>query len=259
LRGGKPTVANRSLLVRRDTVLLRNKVVERLRSAICEQRFPQGARLVERQLCEMLGVSRTLIREALRQLEAEGLVTNVAHRGPAVAVLDRETAASIYEVRAVLEALAASLFVERAGEEHKRRLKIALAAMIDADERADIAAGLRGTAQFYDALISGARNEVIATILRPLGGRIHLLRSRSMSMPGRRTESVREVQAIMEAVLSTDARRAWKACLRHVRNAATYALQSLEQERPLPAPRLAMRRAREARAKVPPSATVPPR
>ena len=251
-------MANRSMLVRRDTVPLRSKVIERLRSAICDQRLPQGARLVERQLCEMLGVSRTLIREALRQLEAEGLVTNVAHRGPAVAVLDRETAASIYEVRAVLEALAASLFVERAKEEHKRRLRIAMAAMIDADARADIAAGLRGTAQFYDALISGARNDVIAAILGPLGGRIQLLRSRSMSMPGRRAESVREMQTIMEAVLSTDARRASKACLRHVQNAASYALQSFDQEEPSAA-RPAARRAREARSKMLRGATIAPR
>jgi len=248
-------MANRSMLVRRDTVPLRSKVVERLRSAICDQRLPQGTRLVERQLCEMLGVSRTLVREALRQLEAEGLVTNAPHRGPAVAVLDRDTAASIYEVRAVLEALAASLFVERAKEEHKRRLRAAMAAMIDADARADIAAGLRGTAQFYDALISGARNDVIAAILGPLGGRIQLLRSRSMSMPGRRAESVGEMQAIMEAVLSTDARLAWRASLRHVKNAASYALQSFDQEGP-PTPRPATRRAREARAKMLPGATI---
>lgn len=252
-------MANRSLLVRRDTVPLRSKVVERLRSAICDQRLPQGSRLIERQLCEMLGVSRTLIREALRQLEAEGLVTNIVHRGPSVAVLDRDIAASIYEVRAVLEALAGSLFVERAGEEHRRRLRAALAAMIDADGRADIAAGLRGTAQFYDALISGARNDEIAAILRPLGGRIQLLRSRSMSMPGRRAESVREMQAVMEAVLSTDARRAWKVCLRHVRNAASYALQSFDQEGPPPAPRPAARQAREVRTRLLPSARPPPR
>ncbi len=88
-------MASRSLLVKRDAVPLRNKVVERLRSAISEQRLPQGSRLIERELCEMLGVSRTLVREALRQLEAEGLVTIIPNRGPAVALLDRKTAASI--------------------------------------------------------------------------------------------------------------------------------------------------------------------
>jgi len=223
---------NRSLLIKRDTVPLRNKVVERLRSAICDQRLPQGSRLIERELCEMLGVSRTLVREALRQLEAEGLVTIIAHRGPAVAVLDRKTAASIYEVRAVLEALAGQLFVERAGEEHKRQLKSALAAMMDADHRGDAAGGLRGTAQFYEALFAGARNEVIAAILRPLGGRIHLLRARSLSMPGRRAESLWEMREILEAVQSNDANKAWEACFKHVQNASSWALQSFDREPP---------------------------
>src|SRR5208282_2451097 len=102
------------LLITRLPVPLRNRVVERLRVAIREQLLPEGSRLVERQLCEMLGVSRTLVREALRQLEAEGLVTIIPHRGPSVARLDRATVKGIYEVRGVLEALAGRLFVERA-------------------------------------------------------------------------------------------------------------------------------------------------
>jgi DNA-binding GntR family transcriptional regulator len=223
-------VVSRSLLVKRDMTPLRSKVTERLRSAICTQRLPQGARLIERELCEMLGVSRTLVREALRQLEAEGLVTNIAHRGPSVAVLDRPTAAGIYEVRAVLEALAGRLFVERARPEHRQRLKAALAAMMRADEQGDIARGLRGTGQFYDALFAGAGNEAIAAILRPLSGRIYLLRARSMAMPGRWEESLREMQAILEAVLSVDAEAAWNACLRHVESASAYALRSFDQD-----------------------------
>jgi GntR family transcriptional regulator, trigonelline degradation regulator len=227
-------VANRSLLVKRDATPLRTKVVERLRAAICMQRLPQGSRLVERELCQMMGVSRTSIREALRQLEAEGLVSSIAHRGPSVAVLDRDTAAGIYEVRAVLEALAGRLFVERAGPEDRQRLKAALAAMLRANEQGDITRGLRGTGQFYDALFAGARNEIIAAILRPLSGRIYLLRARSMSMPGRREESLREMEAILEAALASDPQAAWDACLQHVQNASAYALQSFDQEAPHP-------------------------
>lgn len=248
-------MAIRSLLVKRDAVPLRSKVVERLRSAICDERLPQGTRLVERDLCEMLGVSRTLVREALRQLEAEGLVTNVAQRGPAVAVLDRNTAASIYEVRAVLEALAGRLFVERAGEEHKRRLKAALASMMDADKRGDAAGGLRGTTQFYNALFAGAGNEVIAAILRPLGGRIHLLRARSMSMPGRRAESLREMRAIMQAVLSDDVDKAWEACRKHVEVASRWALQSFDHDTPRPGVRSPPLRNRRSTQKLKPTAS----
>jgi GntR family transcriptional regulator, trigonelline degradation regulator len=219
-----------TLRIQRVTTTLRNQVVERLRWAICEQQLPQGARLIERQLCEMLGVSRTLVREALRELEAEGLVTSVPHRGPSVAVLDRETAKGIYEVRAVLEALAGRLFVERATAEDRRRLVKAAAVLDRARDRGDIALQLRATAGFYEVLFAGARNEVIAATLRPLSGRIHMLRARSMATAGRKVESKREMDAIVAAAQGDDPDQAWASCLRHVQQAALCALQSFPDD-----------------------------
>jgi DNA-binding FadR family transcriptional regulator len=102
------------------------------------------------------------------------------------AVLDRATAKGIYEVRAVLEALAAELFVERATEEDRQQLQVAFAAGKRAVERGDIAGSLDEWVRFYDALFAGARNESIAVTLRPLMGRIYMLRARSLSMPDRR-------------------------------------------------------------------------
>jgi GntR family transcriptional regulator, trigonelline degradation regulator len=217
-----------SLLIDRPPVL-RSQVVERLREAICDQRLPQGSRLIERQLCQMLGVSRTLVREALRQLEAEGFVVSTPHRGPSVASLNQDTVRSIYEVRAVLEALAGSLFVQRATEADREQVKAAIAAYRTAFERTDGIAVLHATASFYEAVSSGARNEVIAQTLRPLSGRIFLLRARSLSMPGRRAESGEEMEAIFDAVLGSDPARAWDACRLHVERAAIYALCSFDQ------------------------------
>jgi len=218
------------LLITRLPVPLRNRVVERLRLAIREQLLPEGSRLVERQLCEMLGVSRTLVREALRQLEAEGLVTIVPHRGPSVARLDRATVKGIYEVRGVLEALAGRLFVERATAADRRRLAEAFAGFERAHAAHDSAASLRETSRFYNVLFAGARNPVIPATLRPLSGRIHLLRARSFAMPGRKEESYREMKAILEAALGHHPQQAWSCCLLHVENAARYALNSFEDE-----------------------------
>ena len=102
-----------SLRVVRSMVSLKKQVVESLRTAIFDRRFSPGDRLVERELCEMLDVSRTLLREALSQLEAEGVVQIIPHRGPIVAVYRAEDAKSIYEVRAALEEMAGRCFVER--------------------------------------------------------------------------------------------------------------------------------------------------
>ena len=96
---------------------LREQVAAKLRNAIAMGQFRPGERLVERELCEMTGVSRTSVREALRELEGDGLITTVPHRGPSVAVVTLDQARSIYEVRAVLEALAAKLFAENATDD----------------------------------------------------------------------------------------------------------------------------------------------
>lgn len=93
-----------SLKVERRTTTLRELVLEKMRTAILDARFLPGDRLVERTLCEELGVSRTVVREVLRHLEAEGLVDTVPNQGPIVAVLDLDRAAEIYEIRSLLRA-----------------------------------------------------------------------------------------------------------------------------------------------------------
>ena len=102
---------------------LREQVAERMRMAIATGRLPPGARLIERELCEMMGVSRTSLREALRELQADGLITNQHNKRLSVAVVTRGDAESIYEVRAVLEGLAARLFARNATTEQMAALR----------------------------------------------------------------------------------------------------------------------------------------
>ena len=94
---------------------LRELALERMRAAIVEFHFKPGQRLIERDLCEQLGVSRSVVREVIRHLEAEGLVHTVPHQGPIVATLDAETAAQIYELRSLLESAAAQAAATLAG------------------------------------------------------------------------------------------------------------------------------------------------
>src|SRR5215469_10859654 len=96
-----------SLKVERPTITLRELALQKMRTAILDARFLPGDRLVERALCEELGVSRTVVREVLRHLETEGLVESLPNQGPIVAILDIDTAAEIYEIRALLEGDAA--------------------------------------------------------------------------------------------------------------------------------------------------------
>src|SRR6516164_8753561 len=106
-----------SLLVDRPTKTLRELALDRMRKAIVDFHFQPGERLVERDLCDQLGVSRTIVREVLRHLESEGLVSTGSARGPVVAQTTIEQAMQIYEVRAALESMAAKACAGEADHE----------------------------------------------------------------------------------------------------------------------------------------------
>src|ERR1700686_5644390 len=105
---------------------LRRQVLHELRQSIIAGRLNPGERLIERELIAMMGVSRTVIREALRQLESEGLVAIVPNKGPIVRTLTVEEARDIYAIRAVLAGLAARPFVEQTDDAQIARLEQAL-------------------------------------------------------------------------------------------------------------------------------------
>jgi len=205
---------------------VRTQVAAKLRQAIISRRFEPGQRLIERELCDLTGASRTPVREALRQLESEGLVTMVPNRGPVVAEVTSEQAAEIYDVRAALEALAARRFAERATDEQIDALHEAVVEY----ERAVAEDGLRNLLEvkdrFYAILFEGARNRMIGSMLEPLHTRISYLRAASLSYPGRPAQTASELRPIVAAIRRRDADAAADLARDHVRTAAELALSS---------------------------------
>ena len=120
---------------------LREMALERLREAIIGGGFEPGDRLVERQRCDLLGVSRSVVREVIRHLESEGLVETVANHGPVVARIDWNTARQIYEVRALLESTAAAACAQNATPEVLATLERALSDIETALANGEAAAG----------------------------------------------------------------------------------------------------------------------
>jgi DNA-binding GntR family transcriptional regulator len=219
-----------SLRVGRVAAPLREQVREVLRRAIVEQHLPPGHRLIERELIEQTGVSRTTVREVLRELAAEGLVKTVPQKGAVVAVPSAQEAAELYEVRAALEGLAARRFVEHATPAEVDELAAALAELerVTADG-GDIRALLRAKDRFYDVLLRGSRNQAVHEILAGLKARVGLLRTHSLAQPGRAKRSVREIRAIVDAVRVRDADAAARACAHHVEQAARAGLKGLAE------------------------------
>lgn len=206
---------------------LRQSVTESIRYAIALGHFNGGDRLPERSLCEMTGVSRTLVREALRQLESEGLIEVVPNRGPVVTRLSAEQAEGVYQVRSELEGLACQLFAEHASSDQRAALHEAFKRLKKSLKDSDPLARLRAKNHFYDCLMDGSGNQALGDSLRMLNARIMLLRATSLRAPGRTTASLVELADMMEALDAKDAKRARTLAEHHVRNAAKAAIAFL--------------------------------
>lgn len=188
----------------------------KLRNAIMTGYFKPGERLVEAKLCELMQVSRASVREALRRLEAERLVTIIPNRGPSVAEITWSEAEQIYQVRAILEGEAAAMLATRATPADVKQMRKALAAFAEAAAENDPIGRLSATGEFYDVLLAGCGNEVIREILEGLNARINFLRARSMSRPERARYSLTEMRRILSAIQKGDRQAARKAAVEHI-------------------------------------------
>ncbi|POF29114.1 GntR family transcriptional regulator [Roseibium marinum] len=220
--------SNFDFKVDRPAATLRHSVIESIRQAIAMGRFNAGDRMPERDLCEMTGVSRTLVREALRQLESEGLIQVIAHKGPVVATITAEQAAGIYQVREVLEGLASELFATNATDKHRRALKDAFADVREAYNSENVMKRLAAKNCFYDCLIKGSGNEALGSALYMLNSRAMILRGRSLQMPDRLKKSLEELEDILTALEARDSAKARKLAIHHVRQAAKTVMQSYQ-------------------------------
>ena len=215
-----------SLRVGRVAAPLREQVVDVLRQAILDFRLKPGQRLIERELVEQTGVSRTTIREVLRQLAAEGLVTTIPQKGAIVVV---PSAADLYEVRAALEALAGRRFVRHASDEHVKDLRRSFRVIerLAKAREPDIHAMLTAKDEFYDVLLEGAANQAIRDTLDSLRARVRFMRATSLSQPNRVSGTVGEIRDIVRAAEARDEDAMAAACERHVNQAARTGLSGL--------------------------------
>ncbi|MDX1400427.1 MAG: GntR family transcriptional regulator [Kiloniellales bacterium] len=209
---------------------LRELALERMRSAIVTAHFEPGERLVERNLCLQLGVSRSVVREVVRHLESEGLVETVPHQGPVVARLDEATAAEIYEIRALLEGSAAAASAKSATTRDIAALGAALREIEKAYAREDVLAVLDSTTRFYETLFLCGGKSVSWEIVQRLNGRISRLRVMTISSSGRAKSGPKQMHAILKAIKEGNAEAARQACHAHIAMASAIAKEILKVE-----------------------------
>lgn len=204
---------------------LRSRVAERLRQAITSGRLKAGEHLRERELCEQLGVSRTSIRESLRLLESEGLITSIPNKGVMVAGITPKESRDVYDTRAVLEGLLVRQFVRNATDQQIAKLNEIVDAIEKHNRHFRVDRFIKLKQRFYDLIIEGADNQVAANALRAIHARVAQLWVTSLSNPERANRSVKEIRALVKAIEARNEEAAVKACTDHIASAARNVIQ----------------------------------
>ena len=201
---------------------LRELALDRIRDAIVAGTFEQGSRLVERSLCDQLGVSRSVIREVMRHLETEGLI-ETSKQGPIVARLTWNDARQIYDIRALLESAAVADCASIADAATKRRLAGILDELDRGAAQQNSPTMLRATIEFYSVIFTSSGHDVAWEIVSRLNSRISRLRVMTLSTANRTVSGPARMRKIFNAIKRNDPEAAAAACRRHIAEAAEIA------------------------------------
>ncbi|NMA33089.1 MAG: GntR family transcriptional regulator [Clostridiaceae bacterium] len=199
---------------------LHSRVYNQIRNDILNGVYEPGESLVEMKLSEELGVSRTPVREALRQLELEGLVQFVPNRGVTVRGISPQDIQDIYTIRMMIEGLAARWAAEKITPDEMEELREA----VDLEEFYTVKCNygnlLRFDTRFHDIIFKASKSTPLMHTLSTFHSYVQKARKVSMSSPERAAEVLSEHKAIMQAIIDRDADRAEKLMTEHVRNAS---------------------------------------
>ena len=219
-----------ALRIETPPVTLREIALDRMRRAIISGLFEPGDRLVERTLCDQLGVSRSVIREVIRHLEAEGLVEMLAKQGPIVASIDWDDARQIYDIRAALESTAVADCARVADAKVKARLRSALDELDRVSRQNSPPGILDATTEFYRVIFETSGHNIAWDIVSRLNGRISRLRVMTLSTTNRTVSGPAQIREIFAAIERNEPEAAAAACRAHVTAAAGIAKTILEKD-----------------------------
>ncbi len=208
---------------------LREVICESLRNAIKNGKLKPGERLMEVQLAEELGISRTPVREAIRKLEQEGYVIMLPRRGTYVSSVSVHDVQEIFEIRTALESLSTGLAARRIENSELEQLQHLLTEIEGYIDKHDIDNIVKTDIEFHDLLYKVSRNERLSGIISNLKEQLSRFRTLSMSYPGRLKETLEEHREMVEAIASGDVEAAREAAERHMVRAEETLLQAMQK------------------------------
>ena len=201
-----------------DYLPLRDVVFITLRQAILKGELAPGERLMEIRLANMLGVSRTPIREAIRKLELEGLVVMIPRRGAEVAGISEKSLRDVLEVRRSLEELAMDLAVQRMDSGRMEELEKAQAEFVEAISASDLIRIAQADENFHDVIYAGTENEKLVQMLNNLRDQMYRYRLEYIKDTGKRQILKVEHERMMDALRHRDREKAKRTAREHIDN-----------------------------------------
>lgn len=206
---------------------LREIVFLHLREAILEGKLEPGRRLMEIQLAEELGVSRTPVREAIRKLELEGLVVMVPRKGAYVADVSVKDMLEVLEIRGALEGLAASLAAERMTKEDTEILKKVASEFKQYHLEKNIEGMIVKDIEFHDKIFASACNEKLYQMYQSLREQVYRFRVRYISEYNKSKELVEEHERIVKMIEERNPQRAYVHGMEHIQNLSKHMIQQV--------------------------------
>ena len=221
-----------SLQVNMDDFLpLRDVVFNTLRKAILTGELKPGERLMEIHLANRLGVSRTPIREAIRKLELEGLVTMIPRRGAEVAQITEKSMNDVLEIRRALDALCVELACERITEEDLGRLKQACEAFEAAVRTKDIKKVAKADVELHDIIVQATGNQRLVQLINNLSEQMYRYRFEYIKDIGQHQRLIEEHRMIYESIVKKDKEGASQAAHVHIDNQKKAIIAQIRSEK----------------------------
>ena len=209
---------------------LRDVVFQTLRNAILKGELKPGERLMEIQLAQKLGVSRTPVREALRKLELEGLVIMIPRRGAIVADITIQDLNDVLEVRLGLEELAVRFACERITDEEIKALGLAVKEFEKKMSNNELSAQAEADVKFHEIIYGATHNRRLIQIINNIREQMYRYRIEYLKDVESRKTLVKEHYEICDALKRRDAESAVEKMCIHIRNQQEAILRSLERE-----------------------------
>ena len=205
---------------------LRDVVFNTLRQAILRGELKPGERLMEIQLAERLGVSRTPIREAIRKLELEGLVLMIPRRGAEVAKISEKNLRDVLEVRRCLEELAVELACQRMDDEALERLALAHKKFMEVVKGTDM---MQMAEAYHDVIYEATGNQRLIQLLNNIREQMYRYRLEYIKDAGKRQILVHEHERILAALQQHHVKEAKDAMREHIENQEITVSQKIKE------------------------------